>query len=300
MLQNIAALLLFFSLGFLLKNRFGENGIKALIDFVIYVALPAAVVYNIYYLNFSFDLLGIIILGWTAVLASIGLSYIFGRILKLDKKTLIVFIIMATFGNTAFMGYPFTEALLGKEGLGYTILFDNFASFVPVMTLGILLLSFASSKKRRGMDFTKILTFPPFIAIFTAIFLKFFNIPDFLLSALDVLGSSVTPLALFAVGASIDIKGIFKKSSLITAILAVKMVIIPIFALLILYILQITLSTAYKAAIIELSMPPMVLASILVIDEGLDKDLAVGSVALGIIISFVTVPAIFYLSGILF
>jgi hypothetical protein len=49
-----------------------------------------------------------------------------------------------------------------------------------------------------------------------------------------------------------------------------------------------------KVAVIEVAMPPMVLASILVMGANLDKDLAASSVATGIIFSFISVP-VFYI-----
>lgn len=42
-------------------------------------------------------------------------------------------------------------------------------------------------------------------------------------------------------------------------------------------------------------MPPMVLASIMVIKAKLDSNLAVASVGLGVVLSFVTVPLIYWI-----
>jgi hypothetical protein len=65
--------------------------------------------------------------------------------------------------------------------------------------------------------------------------------------------------------------------------------------LLILLILKIDLTLPYKVAILQLAMPPMVLASIYLIDADLEKDFAVSSVAIGIILSFLSVPIWYFL-----
>jgi len=110
---------------------------------------------------------------------------------------------VSTFGNTAFLGYPYVQTLLGEKGLGFAIIFDNFASFLPVVTIGALIISFEDKSSK--IDFKKIITFPPFIALILALLLKNFYILDSFLDIFDKIGATVTPLALFAVGANIDL-----------------------------------------------------------------------------------------------
>ncbi len=277
-------------LEFLFRKRFEKN-IDALIDFVVYISLPAIVFSHIYKIDINFSQLKIIVFGWIVVIFSIVFSYFIGKLLHLPKKSLISFIMVSTFGNTAFIGYPYIQNLLGDEALAYGILFDNLASFLPVITIGTFIVS-----DKNGFNIKKILYSPAFMALILAILLKSYEINESILNICDKIGATITPLALFAVGAKIDI---FKLKDLkypIIFSLLIKMVIVPIVAIFI-YKEFFTLDLSSKAMLLEIAMPPMVLASIMVMQANKDSDLAVGSVGAGVILSFITTPFMIYLMG---
>lgn len=94
---------------------------------------------------------------------------------------------------------------------------------------------------------------------------------------------------------NIKISSLWARFRDIVAVLVIKNLLIPILILLMLIALGYNLTLPIKVAILQISMPPMVLASIFIINAGLDKELAVLSVATGIIFSFITVPFIYYL-----
>ncbi|EDP72985.1 AEC family transporter, partial [Hydrogenivirga sp. 128-5-R1-1] len=237
-----------------------------------------------------------IIAGWTVILFSILLSFIIGKLLNLNKSTLSTFVMMSTFGNTSFLGFPFITAFLGEENLKYAVIFDQLASFLPVSLLSGFILAYGSGKSR-GIDIKKIITFPPFIALITGfLMVALIKLPDFVLLSFKQLGMTVIPLALFSVGMNLKFSGVFNNLKNVSFVILIKMLLVPVLFLLILKMFISDLNIVWKVALIEISMPPMVLASILVINEKLDKNLAVSSVGVGIIISFITVPFIYYLS----
>jgi len=216
--------------------------------------------------------------------------------MRLNRVTLASFVMMASFGNTSFLGFPFQIALLREEGLRYAVVFDQLASFLPVSLISPFILSFGQSSEKIGIDIKKVLTFPPFIALLGAFLIKNIYIPEFVLGSLKMLGMTVIPLALFSVGINLRFSKVRGRLKDIIAVISIKMLMIPVLTVLVLYILSVNPDTEWLSFIIEISMPPMVLASILVIGAGLDRDLAVSSVGIGIIISFITVPLIFYIT----
>ncbi len=82
---------------------------------------------------------------------------------------------------------------------------------------------------------------------------------------------------------------------LVSLVLFIKMVFVPLLLLFILAFIGTNLDLPWKVGILEIAMPPMVLASIFVINANLAKDLAVSSVGAGILLSFITIPLIYYL-----
>lgn len=294
--KNLFEVILFFSLGyFSRKTKFlPEETSDYLVKFIINIAFPALVIYNIYYLHITKNLLFIIIFGWFVIFFSIFISYFIGKLLKLNKPSLATFIMMSTFGNTSFVGFPYLKAFLGEESLKYGVVFDQLASFLPVSLLSGFILAYGSGKKA-NIDIKKVITFPPFIALIFGFLVAQFPVPKFILNSLKDIGDTVIPLAIFSVGMNLKLSfALFEKRN-VFFILLIKMIFVPLLVLTVLKISGINLSIQLKTFMLEISMPPMVLASILVINEKLNKDMAVSAVGIGIIISFITLPFIYYL-----
>ncbi len=293
MIENLFSVILFFSLGYFSRKAglFDEKSAKTLIDFILYIAFPALVIYNVYHLEFTIDIIYLLITGWLVVIFSIFFSFVVGKFLKLDKESLASFIMMSSFGNTSFLGFPYQMAFFGEEGLRYAVIFDQLASFLPVTFLSPFIIAYGSGK-RSGIDIKKVVTFPPFVALLFAFFIKFINlhIPDFVLGSLNTLGLTVIPVALFSVGINLRFSSLAGYKTVIAIVLFIKMILIPVGLVLLLKLSGVEINIIWKSGVLEIAMPPMVLASILVIGAGLNKEIAVGSVAIGIILSFVTVP----------
>lgn len=301
MFENLFSVVLFFSLGYFARKRgiLDETGSDILIRFIIYFAFPALVIYNVYHLDIKPQFFAVLLSGWAVILFSIGLSFFAGRVMGMDRKTLASFVMMSSFGNTSFLGFPFQMALLGEEGLRYAVVFDQLASFLPVSLLSPFILAYGKAEGGVSIDIKKVVTFPPFVAIVTGFLLKQFYIPEFVLGSLKTLGMTVIPLALFAVGMNLRFSKVKQRLRDVSAVIFIKMVFVPALFIAVLFFAGVEMDVMWKSAVIEIAMPPMVLASIFVIGAGLDKDLAVSSVGAGIIMSFITVPAIFYLTGVL-
>ncbi len=298
MLENLFSVVFYFFLGYFSRKKkiFKEDASDILIKFIIYFSFPALVVYNVYHLKMNSSIFFIVITGWLVVIFSIFLSFFIGKLLKMSRKTHASFIMMSTFGNTSFLGFPFQLAFLGEEGLRYAVIFDQLASFLPVSILSSFILTYGQEKGNISIDWKKIVTFPPFITLVLSFLLKpFVKIPDFILSSLHTLGITVIPLALFSVGFNLRFSAVKERIRDVFIVLFIKMIFVPLLLIFILYSLGFEFSIPVKATILEISMPPMVLASIFVIGANLDKDLAVSSVGLGILASFITVPLIMWM-----
>ncbi len=298
MIENLFSVILYFSLGYITRKigLFNEEKSKVLIDFILYISFPALVIYNVYHLRFGIDIVYVLITGWLVIVFSILFSFTVGKFFKLDRSRLAAFVMMSSFGNTSFLGFPYQLAFFGEEGLRYAVVFDQLASFLPVTFLSPFILSYGRGKGT-SVDVKKVLTFPPFVVLILSLFIKPINleIPEFILGSLNMLGLTVIPLALFSVGANLKFSNLREEKNTIALVLLIKMIIVPICVVFLLKFLGIEFSTVWKSGILEIAMPPMVLASILVMGAGLNKDIATGSVAIGIILSFLTVPLIVYI-----
>ncbi|MFN4306339.1 AEC family transporter [Sulfurihydrogenibium azorense] len=167
MIQNLIIIFFFFFLGYIYRKLkiFPENYSKPYVDFIMYVGFPALVINNIYHLKFTSDVFMALLTGWIALILNILFSYKVATLIKLDKKSAISFVMVATFANTGFLGYPFILSLYGSEGLRYVVIFDNLAMFLPIYILAPILISFAKDEKSFKVDLKNFYFFhrlPPF------------------------------------------------------------------------------------------------------------------------------------------
>lgn len=298
LLKSILEILFFFSLGYLVVKvkMFPPDYSKAYTDFIVKIGFPALVFYNIYHLKVSPDLFVILLIGYTSIVFSILVSFVVGRILSFDKKTFSSFVLLSSFGNTGFLGYPFSLSLYGEEALRYAVLFDNIGMFLPFYLIAPLIISYGKGEKF-NIDIKRFFFFPPTLAFILAIFLKPFSIPSTILELSDVLGKTVIPLILFSVGMNMRLSYLKERFRDVLSVVFIKNLLTPVFLLIVLVLLDVSMELPIKVSILQAAMPPMILASIFIINAELDRELAVSSVATGILFSFVSVPTVYFLVG---
>jgi len=298
--SKLFPIIFYFTLGYLSK-KFGVFDRRAsdnFVRFIVVFAFPSLVIYNVYNLKFDKAFITLIVFGWIVIITALTISFLVGKfILNLNRKTLASFMLLASFGNTSFLGFPFQIAFLGEEGLKFAVVFDQLASFLPVSLISPIIIAYGKGDKIKKFNIRKIVTFPPFIALNLGFLIKFLNItiPQFILDALLMLGSVVIPLALFSIGINFKLSHFTDRKKELALVLLIKMILIPIiFMFLVLHLMNIPLDINTKAFFIEILMPPMVLVSIFIIEQKLDEELAIASVGIGIIFSFISVPILFW------
>ncbi len=294
-------IIFYFFLGYVSKrfNIFDKRASDNFVRFIVVFSFPALVIYNVYHLEFDKSFIFLILLGWIVIFTSIMLSFIVGKyFLKLNRKSLASFVLLSSFGNTSFLGFPFQLALNGELGLRFAVVFDQLASFLPVSLISPFILAYGKGENVSKINIRKIITFPPFIALVLAIFIKLIGltIPDFILNSLQILGNVVIPLAAFSIGINFKLSHFTMRKLDLSLILFIKMILIPlIFAFILLKLVGYPLDINSKAFFVEILMPPMVLVSIFIMEKKLDEELAIASVGIGILFSFISVPIIFWI-----
>lgn len=294
MLDPVLPIALYLTFGYIFKIFIKDNS-KELVDFVIYFSLPAMVFVKIYPLTLDLKILNLICMFNTIILVNLALTWGVGKILNLDKKTLATFMIVATFGNTSFIGFSYIDAFYGQDYVVYALIYDLFGSFLLVVSLGVFIINWGSGQSVKIKTiFKSVLLFPPIIMFFITVFAKFITVPNFMMNTAQTIGATLVPLAMIAIGMKLEIKNIFYKFKITSLALSIKMIIMPIIVMLCFSIFYTLDDTWSKATILEVAMPPMTTAVILAIKGGLDERLAINALVIGVIISLATVTG-FYL-----
>ena len=289
MLDPVLPIAIYLLFGYLFKIIFQDNS-KQLVDFIIYFSLPAIVFSKIYPLELDTKILWLILMFMGIIFFNLFLSYTIGKIMRLSRVTLATFMIMATFGNTSFIGFSYIDAFYGQDYIVYGVIYDIFGSFLLLVSVGMIIITWGSGRKNSVLNISKsIFLFPPMIMFIITIFAKNFEIPKFLIYTSTNLGATLVPIAMIAIGMKLELKHIFTKLHIVTVAVVLKMLIIPIIVLFVFKYFYGIDETWVKVTIIEVAMPPMTMAAVLAIKGGLDEKIAINSLVLGVIVSLFTI-----------
>ena len=289
MLDPVLPIAIYLLFGYLFKIIFQDNS-KQLVDFIIYFSLPAIVFSKIYPLELDTKILWLILMFMAIIFFNLFLSYCVGKMMRLNRVTLATFMIMATFGNTSFIGFSYIDAFYGQDYIVYGVIYDIFGSFLLLVSVGMIIITWGSGRKNSILNISKsIFLFPPMIMFFITIFAKNFEVPKFLIYTSTNLGATLVPIAMIAIGMKLELKHIFTKLHIVTVAVVLKMLIIPIIVLFVFKYFYGIDETWVKVTIIEVAMPPMTMAAVLAIKGGLDEKIAINSLVLGVIVSLFTI-----------
>ncbi|MDD2686665.1 MAG: AEC family transporter [Gallionella sp.] len=296
-MNNLLLLILCFIAGMLLRRfkRMPDNAPATLNSFIIHVSLPALTLLYIHELELSGDVLLTGLMAWLVFGLSAGFFWLMGRWLNLSRATTGALILVGGLGNTSFFGLPMVEAFYGKEGLSTAIIADQLGSFFALSVLGITVAGIYSSGRPTAAEIVKrIALFPPFISLCIALLLIPVEYADWFSVLLKRLGDTLAPLALLSVGMQLRLGHIAEHKRNLALGLGFKLFLAP----LAIYLLYVQLLGAHGQAIqvtlFEAAMPPMITAAIVASEHDLDPPLANLMVAVGLILSFITLSGWWY------
>ncbi len=300
-------------LGMLLRRtrHFPPAAPKTLNAYVIAVAVPALVLAQLPSFlrelgarvgGIDASLLFLPFIPWlifAGAIAFFGLLYRRGLIRR-DQWGLLA--LSGGLGNTAFVGFPLIEALLGPKNLPPAILLDQLGTFLALSVGGTLWISYfhnAGAAKFNGSKFFReLLRFPPFLALLAAFVIEPLGaLPPIWQGTLEKISATLVPVAMVSVGAQLTLsreklrtegRGIFFG-------LGYKMVLAPFLIGLAAYFVVGMRGDYFSVAVLESAMAPMITATVLGIEAGFAPDLGALMLGVGIPLSLATVPLLHFL-----
>jgi len=290
-MNNIILLILCFVAGILLRRAklMPDNAPATLNSFIIHISVPALALLYIHELKLGGNIVLVILMSWLYFGLAAGFFWLVGRYMKFSRATVGALILTGGLGNTAFFGLPMIEAYYGHQQLATGILVDQGGSFLVLSTLGVIMAGFYSSGRPNAATVIRgILRFPPFIALVVALLLLPLHYPEWLTVTLKRMGDTLAPMALLSVGMQLRLGHIAGNCCTLVIGLVFKLLLAP----LLIYLLYVPILGAHGQAIqvtlFEAAMPPMITASILAQEHGLDPELSTLMVAVGLPLSFLT------------
>ena len=292
-MSNLLVILVCLAIGLLLQknNRLPESMALSLNSYVIYVALPALVLFEIHHLTLDARALLPIVFAWLMMSASALFIWFFAKRAGWSRSITGVLMLAVPLGNTGFLGIPLIEALLGKEAVPYAILYDQFGTFIALNTYGSFVAAYYSGGATSGKNLGyAIVSFPPFIALIVAFISLPLHFSSWFSTALERISSTLVPVVMVAVGLQWRLRLERENIAPLVLGLIVTLVLTPLATWTILHLFGIHGLVA-QVVVLEAAMPAMISAGVLAINYQLAPRFASSLVGYSLLLSLATVWA---------
>ncbi len=272
-----------------------DNLSRYLNRYVITICLPSVVLLRTPLMNVDKSLLIPALIPWFLILMAVIIILFVSKIFNWSRPTTGCLLMIGCFGNTSFFGFPVVDAFYGEFALTYAVIFDLFGSFLSLAIVGNIIIAIYSGDEKFSLVDTvsRVISFPPFIAILVAFLIRGIEYPPEITQLLTLIVKTLVPAAMLLVGMHMSFR--IRKNLLGSLIFGVtlKLIILPSLAMVALWIiLQPTLfySLIVTTTIFESAMPPMVTACVMAIHGNLNPRLAATAVGIGLMFSIVSLP----------
>ena len=280
-----------------------KNSIASL---VFNITLPALIITSVSSVELNSEILYNSLLVF--IFSNIGILFLYfaGKIsrtlLKLKDKKRNIHLIHTMLGNVAFLGYPLFSALFpGGEGLLYAVIF-HLTQDIYIWTIGVY--EFNNTGNLKFKESLRHLLNPNTIAFGIGILMLVFGIkfPEYFYTPLSGLGKTTIYLAMLYIGAVLAQNPMitaFKKKEIYILIFN-KMLFVPFVLLLIINLVSEVLNIqigdiAKTVVVMQTAMPCMAMVVVLAKKYGSDDIHATENLFLSTILSFATLPLIYFI-----
>ncbi len=200
------------------------------------------------------------------------------------------FILAAMVGNTGYLGYPVTLAVVGTKYFAWALFYDLLGTTLGAYVLGVALAARFGGGVKNHWQIAKAISINPALWSFgLGLLLKRQEIPTLVEFCLEKLAWSVVALSLMLIGMRLAQLNSWHNLKYASCSLFFKMLLVPL-------ILGSTLSffglkgAASQVILLQMAMPPAFTTIILAETFHLDHNLAVTTLLLGTMLLLVTIP----------
>ncbi len=297
LINQIAPILLTAGAGFTLGRAF-KLDIRSITRVTFYIFSPCLVFASLYKTQLTYDEFGRLALFTVIVIVTLGLlAFLFGKLIGLNRSTLIGLIVINMFGNGGNYGLPLVLFAFGETALARAVVY-YVVSTIMVYSVGVLV---ASSNRQSTFKESLLAVFklPVLYGVVVAVFFKLtgLELPLIIFRAVDLLSGAALPVMLIVLGLQLAETRQVKNLRVITAASIFQLLSGPAAGLLVAALVGLT-GPARQAAVIEASMPTAVITTILAVEYDIDPAFVTGIVLVTTLLSPITLtPLIAYLGS---
>lgn len=209
-----------------------------------------------------------------------------------QKSTQGSLLLAAMIGNTGYLGFPVTLAMVGKEYFAWALFYDLLGSFPGAYALGVALgAHFGTNQNHHQLTQVAraIIVNPALWSFGFGLLFRQIAIPQMWEFAIDKFAWSTVALSLILIGMRLSKLNSWGNLPQVGISLGIKMLIVPLILGNILPLLGLT-GPAAKVILLQMAMPPAFASLVIAENFNLDRNLAVTTLALGVMLLLLTLP----------
>lgn len=226
------------------------------------------------------------------------LSFLLGRLLRLPRRSLGVFVVMCSMSNTMFIGYAMCCELFGEESVPYIMLF-YLVSTMFTQIVGLTVIRWAGESQHPSLrERLKFLISPAVLGVAIGFLLVLLGwpLPPLVSSYMGYMNSIVSPIALILTGKIIHDIGLrnLRLDRITGFMLLFRFALAPGVVLLACSLLGVA-GLARSVFVIEAAMPVVTITVVAAAEYGADERLAAQGAAASTIACFFVIPVLMLL-----
>ncbi len=270
-----------------------EQTRQVLTTVVYYLLLPALVLEVLWSADIGLHSFQYTLLGVGSIVFAMLCLWMVGALFKFEHRRMGAMILAAAFPNVTYLGLPVLEQTFGGWAKSVVIQMDLFATTPLLFTVGVMVARhYGEETAEKPKSLWLFFNAPPFWAAAVAMILNIngFVAPAWLSGVLQKLSAGVVPLMLFSLGLALSWKALTVRNiPYVIPVIAIKMALMPLFAMMLVGYLPI--DGEYRAAaVLDLSMPSMLLGIVFCDRYRLDSSLYAMAVTVTTAISLIALP----------
>lgn len=298
--QSVAIILLLTAAGYFCawKGWLTKDAKAFISKLLMNMAVPFMCIYSLR-TKLTIDMLKeagpMLLVPFVCVSSSFIVSIIIAKLMRLERRTFGVFVMMGGLSNTMFIGFPMCTELFGSDSTSFVIMY-YMVSTCFTQFLGMTFIRWAGesgAKVSVKKVIKKVITTPTIVGVATGLTIVLLNIqpPALFMSFGKYMNQIVTPMAMMVTGKIIYDIGLknLKMSPVMWMTLLVRFVISPGLCILLCNAFGVT-GMAKGVFVIQAAMPVVTQTVVASAEYGADEETAAQGCAISTLASFIVIP----------
>lgn len=207
------------------------------------------------------------------------------------------FLLASMFGNTGYLGYPVSLALVGEKYFGWALFYDLVGTTIGSYGLGVMMAaSLGAGPRSLGRSLRALATNPTLWGAAVGVASRAYRLPDPVETGLQRFAWAVVSLALVLIGMRLSRLKVGAQLRSVAASLTIKMLLVPLLLGTILAAAGVR-GAPLLVVVLQMAMPPAFATLVIAEAYALDRELSVAAVAVGSVGLLLTLPVWVFLFG---